>query len=141
MGVQARRKLGGGEVKQEANLKAALMRALRDVLPDFVHQRHEDRFSSGWPDISVSGYGRTSFWEVKHADPRFSSNGLQELTCLRLALASFHCRYIVYHENHGIKRTLIVHPNHIGDLLPEFSCAGFNHTWLVEQIRKVHGIR
>lgn len=125
-------------MKREAELKAKLMKELRSLLPGYVHQRHEDRFSSGWPDISVSGNGKTSWWEVKHADPKWASKGIQELTCLRLAVTSFCCRYIFYHEREGVKRTLIVHPNNLRELLPEAWCNGFNQRWLAEYIREVH---
>lgn len=125
-------------MKRESALKAELMKLLRAQLPSFVHQRHEDRFAYGWPDISITGNRRTSFWEIKHATPQFSSTGIQELTMLRLAATSYHARYIFYHEKHGIKQTLIVHPQNIVDLKAETSCAGFDQAWLVEQIRKVH---
>ena len=123
---------------REAKYKAALMRELRDRLPGFVCQRIEDRFTSGWPDIEVVGCGRTSYWEVKHADPAWKSHGIQELTMLRLAASSFHARYIFFHEKKGIKRTMIVHPNDLENLLPEAWTAGFDQRWLVEHIRKVH---
>jgi len=82
-------------------------------------------------------------WEFKHATPDFDSPGLQELTCMRLA-ASGHCRYVIWQESrHGSgKRTLIVHPDKVHDksLVHEDACVGFDHRWLVEYIRKAHGI-
>jgi hypothetical protein len=39
---------------------------------------------------------------------------------------------------------MIVHPREVAgrtswNLQPEAFCVGYNHRWLVEQIRKVHG--
>jgi hypothetical protein len=127
-------------MKREADYKAALMRELRARLTGFVCQRIEDRFTSGWPDIEVIGKARTSYWEAKHADPSWTTHGIQELTMMRLAAASFHARYIIWEEKRGVKRTLIVHPKNLGDLQPESFCVGFNMTWLVEQIQQVHSV-
>lgn len=126
--------------KREAELKKALMRELRERLPHFVHQRHEDRFTVGWPDISVTGFARTSYLEVKHATPRVDTMARQELTMLRLAAASFYARYLVYFENKSgsLKRTLIVHPNRLHDLQPEESTTGHNHKWVAEHLLKLH---
>lgn len=123
-------------MKHESDYKAALMRELRSS-PGCVALRHEDRFTSGIPDISVTRGGRTSWWECKHANPGIKSEGIQELTMLRLAAAGY-ARYIVWEEVRGILRTLIVHPMHISTLQPETFCRSFDMLWLVEQIRKVH---
>jgi hypothetical protein len=120
--------------KQEARLKAGAMRELARQCPHYVVLLLA---TAGGPDRAIVGTGRTSLWEFKHGTPGFKSHDLQKLTCLRLAVQGY-CRYVVWEERRGIKRTLIVHPNHIGDLLPEAWCVGFDHKWLVEQIRKVH---
>lgn len=125
-------------MKHESDYKAALMRELRARLPGFVCQRIEDRFTSGWPDIEVIGKARTSYWEAKHADPSWATHGIQELTMLRLASASFHARYIFWHESKGVRRTLIVHPKHLAEMTPESWCTGFDMRWLVERIAEVH---
>ncbi len=127
-------------MKREADLKAALMRELRARLSGFICQRIEDRFTSGWPDIEIVGSARTSYWEVKHADPSWTTHGIQELTMMRLAAASFYARYIFFHEKKGVKRTLIVHPKNIRDLLPDVWCVGFDMKWLAEYTKKVHTI-
>lgn len=114
------------------------MRELHKQLPGYVCQRHEDRFTSGWPDISVTGNGHTSYWEVKHATPDWKSNGIQELTMLRLAHASFCARYIFYYEKQDAKRTLIVHPDNLKSLDSDEETVGFDHKWLVAFIEKVH---
>lgn len=124
----------------ESGLKAALLKEMRLQLPGFVIQAHADGLRSGVPDWSVDGNGRTSWLEFKHATPDFSSRGIQELTMLRLAAASY-ARYVVWWENaQGTgKRTLIVHPKNLKDLVPEAWCVGHNHRWLVEWIRARHG--
>lgn len=122
----------------EANLKSALVVLLRKAFPGYVIFRHEDRHLFGVPDLSVTGNGITSWWEGKHANPKFQSQGIQELTMLRLAKQS-HARYIIWDEGEGAKRTLLVHPQEMNVWEEAKECAaGFNHRWVVDQIRKVH---
>lgn len=133
-------------MKRESFLKTALMRELRSTLPDCVALRHEDRFTNGIPDISITMHGKTSWWECKHGTPRFDSLGNQELLCQRLAVQGY-CRYIIWTESKsGIEqRTMIVHPrelygrNEVG-MNAEAFCMGFNMHWLVDQVRKAHGV-
>jgi len=123
----------------EAILKAALVQETRAALKQAVVFRHEDKFTHGIPDMSVTYNGHISWWEAKYADPKFASRGIQELTMLRLNRAA-HARYVVYWEQKHDKRTYIVEPAHIGqsvDLWPNF-VEGFNHTFVVEYIRRHH---
>jgi hypothetical protein len=124
-------------MRDESGLKSALLRAIKAGLPGFVALRHEDVRTCGIPDLSLTGLGRTTWWECKHAAPDCGSTGIQELTMLRLAAAGS-ARYVVWEERRGVKRTLVVHPRHLGDLLPEAWTTGFDHRWLVEQMRKAH---
>jgi hypothetical protein len=124
-------------MKHESDYKATLMRELRARLTGCVALRHEDRFTSGIPDISVTLHGRTSWWEAKVTP--VVSKSIQELTMLRLAAAGY-ARYVVWEDKCGIRRTLIVHPKHLSDLTPEAFCVGFDMKWLVEQIRVVHSV-
>lgn len=128
-------------VKREAELKAAFGAELARMLPEFIVQYMA---SAGSPDRSISGAGLTTHWEMKHATPTFISPGLQELTCMRLAVVA-HCRYVIWYENVNgdEQRTMIVHPREIHNrtswyLHSEVSTPGFDHRWLVEQIRKAH---
>lgn len=123
----------------ESGLKSALLKQMKILLPGFVVLAHSERVRSGVPDWSVTGAGRTTWWEFKHSAPDFMSHGIQELTCLRLAAAGY-CRYVVWEERNGIKRTLIVHPKHLKDLTSETWCVMFDHRWLVNEIRKAHGV-
>lgn len=124
----------------ESALKSALVKTASTKLHGFVVMRHEDVRTKGIPDISFSGFGRDSWLEVKHATPRFASSGQQELQMLRLAASSYHARYLVYFEdkNGDSKRTLIVHPRHIHDLLPEAWTTGHDHAWVCAHLLKVH---
>ena len=123
----------------EAKLKTKLVEHLRKMYPGYVVLRHEDRFTFGIPDISVTGHGRTSWWEAKHANPDFESLGYQELTMLRLSAGGY-ARYIIWEEIGDVKRTLIVHPKLLCDWSSrhESYSVGFNHHWMGEQIQKVH---
>ncbi len=122
--------------KEEARLKAAAMKELRQQCPSFVVLEYA---TAGAPDRTIVGCGVQSNWEFKHSAPGFKTHGIQELTMLRLA-ACGHARYIIFEEKRGIRRTLIVHPRHVGSLTPEAWTVGFDHRWLVARIREVHGL-
>jgi hypothetical protein len=125
----------------EATLKNQLVKKLRELMPGFVILRHEDRHTAGIPDISVTGCGRTSWWEVKHANPDWKSRGIQELTCMRLAAAGI-CFYITYEDKTGVKRTIISTPREAaatGGLEGEWT-RGFDHRFVATFIMKVHGL-
>ena len=130
---------GRSGIKDESGLKSALMRQIKIGLPGFVALRHEDVRTSGIPDLSLTRYGRTSWWEFKHAAPNFVSSGIQELTMLRLATAG-RAWYVVWHEYGSLKETLIVRPKNLKALTPEASCMKFNHLFVIEFMRKVHGV-
>lgn len=127
--------------KNEAGLKSAAMKELHKQLPAFLVLALAD---AGGPDKTVVGAGRTTFWEFKHATPDFTSHDNQALLCTRLAVQGY-CRYVIWQEHHGIKRTLIVHPRAVLErdswaVVPESFTTGFDHRWLVEQVRKAHRI-
>jgi len=128
--------------KREGELKSALTKELARQCPNFYVLRYA---TAGAPDRSIVGAGRQTNWECKHATPDFDSPDNQALLCTRIAVNGGHCRYVLWQERKGLERTVIVHPRHIlerttWDVLPEAWCAGFDHRWLVEQIRKAHGI-
>ena len=127
--------------KRESELKAALREVLLAALPGFVLLQHAD-LRYGVPDWSITGFGRTTWLEFKHATPTFDSSGIQELTCMRLANAG-NCRYVIWQENGKCQRTMIVHPREVHRrtgwaLQPEKFCVGFDHRWVVEYLRGVH---
>lgn len=123
----------------ESKLKGALCDVARQTLKSFVIIRHEDRFTHGIPDISIDGNKTCTWLEVKYANPGFKTKGIQELTMLRLALAS-HAYFVVYWERNKEKRTYIVDPCDIGKDMNSWERFrdGFNHQWVVEFIKGVH---
>jgi hypothetical protein len=127
--------------KQEASLKSLFAKELKHQLPGFYILQYA---TNGAPDREIVGAGITTRWEMKHGTPAFDSPSDQELMCARLAHAA-HCRYIVWHSHRGIEKTMIVHPRKVmdrasWDLEAEAWCVGFDMKWLVEQVRKAHGI-
>jgi hypothetical protein len=122
----------------EASLKGSLVAEGRTALTGYVVCRHEDRFTSGYPDISVDGNYRTSWWEVKFANPDFASTGIQELTMKRKARAAWFAGYIIYDSI--TKRVFIVHPDNLETWSSKFleRFPGYNHKAVVEYIRQVH---
>lgn len=122
---------------RETELKQQLMATIREGLPRCKAFRHEDMFTSGIPDISVTWLNKTSWWEVKHGTPYFESKDIQERSLLQLAGAGL-ARYIMYYEKDFIKQTLIVHPKDLKGLIPEHRSMGFDHRWVVRMIRKYH---
>lgn len=128
-------------MKQEGVLKAAFARELKRQLPHYEVLFYA---TAGAPDRTIVGDGRQTNWECKHLVPSMSTQGLQELTCMRLAVQG-HCKYVLWSESRGMKRTLIVEPRivyawlrHEGALRPEAVTEGFDHAWLVQQVRKAH---
>lgn len=128
------------KIVNESMLKSALMLILKQQNPRFVALRHEDIRTSGIPDLSLTGFNRTTWWEFKYANPKFKSEGIQELTMLRLAAVGF-ARYVVWEDVGGFKRTLVVHPKHIGEDLgvhAESSCVGFDHRFIAKYMEDIH---
>lgn len=119
----------------EASLKGDLVRELRASLPGAVVLRHEDKITSGIPDISVT-LGRVTTWlEVKLAAPSFSSKGIQALTCRRLARQGS-CLYVIYGPG---EQTTVCHPEHLErwERLPS-RVAVVSHAFVTRVLRAVH---
>jgi hypothetical protein len=125
----------------EATVRANLTRQLRFELRGAVVFRHEDFRSGGIPDTSVTWKGLTIWLEIKYANPRIISRGNQKETAKRLAKTS-HCWFVVYEEIKGERRTVIVHPDEIGDLskVPDerVKPGSFDHEFVVNFVRKIH---
>jgi len=124
--------------KREASLKSAFFRKLKVACPTFYVLGHNNRAA---PDKAIHGAHRVTTWEFKHATPYFTSHADQVLFCMRLAHVN-HCRYVIWWETSSGtgQRTLIVHPRmiHEGKLIPDAECAGFDHDWLVDQVKRAH---
>ena len=100
--------------KREDEIKAAYWNRFAQLHPvsEYFVTQHQDVRKSGYPDNMLHGYGHSTSWEFKHATPNFSSPGIQELTCLRLAQRSY-CRYVIFYECRELLRTLIIHPRQL----------------------------
>jgi hypothetical protein len=122
----------------EGWLTRKLIEAVRLTMPGAEVIKHADRITSGVPDLSVTWNGRTSWYEIKHADPNFSSMKLQELTCLRLAAVGI-CHYIVFSTQHDLQRTLIVQPRDLAHYTKSLVfCGGYKPHWAAEKIKEFH---
>jgi hypothetical protein len=123
----------------EAALKSKLVKEFRDSLPSYVTIRHEDRFTHGIPDISVTGNKRTTWIEVKYADPNFHFKGIQVKTLQDLARAGF-AFFLVYYDGPAGKLTFIVKPSDIEKSMTEWNdvAIGFNHNWIVSRVMENH---
>lgn len=118
----------------ESTLKSTLVTKLRKRHPGWVVLRHEDRFTHGVPDISVTALNRTTWWEVKLARPTLKSEGIQDLNMLKLDGAGT-ARYIIYEERNGIKSVVIVRPRFIEEWRTSGICTPrFDHEWVISYI-------
>jgi len=130
--------------KREGVLKASLKEAIERALPHFVVISHTD-IASGIPDWSITGNGITSWLELKHATPEFTSRGIQVVTASRLAAAG-HCRYLVFWERSiNNKRTCIVHPGSVvfgrnATTKSELFSDGHDNEFVIDYLRKVHRV-
>jgi hypothetical protein len=130
--------------KSETALKHELMEVLRSSLPRFVSLRHEDKFSSGHPDISITGNGTTTWIEAKVLDLRVKtrSKGIQQLTMLRLASVS-HAFYVVWrYARNGEVSTHIVRPSDIESHSDEWCdfAVGIDYDFVVDRIKELHDV-
>jgi len=122
----------------ETVLVSALVQTLRKAFPSFVIFKHADKFTFGVPDISVTGRMKTTWLEVKYADPTFLSSGVQELAMKRLSATSYGW-YVIYDENEGHRRTLLVVPELLSEWKTQHIAVDtFDHEWVAMVIGKVH---
>jgi hypothetical protein len=133
----------------EQTLKRGLMAVIKKAFPTSVSLRHEDRFTHGIPDLSLSLREKTSWWEVKLADPQCQSKEIQRHMCQRLNAASY-CRYVIYQfeipqgRNKRPRQIRIVPPldfdawANVGIVVSEDA---FNHYGVVKYMAQVHGVR
>jgi hypothetical protein len=94
----------------EAYLKGRLRKAITTALEGAVVFRHEDQFSSGIPDMSVTWERRTAWVEVKYA-PLGRSTGatkLQAYTLDRLRKAGSVSLLVTYRETKRHGKHIIV---------------------------------
>lgn len=126
------------------------MRQLQTDLPDALPLRHEDLFTKGIPDLSLSykppnaSHGHTSWWEIKYAAPHCTTTKVQRYLCEQLDLRGFLCRYIIFRRGHNGKwpRQIRVCPpadfSHWQTLGRVISSGSFDYAALVRYILEVH---
>jgi hypothetical protein len=132
------------ESKSETELKRDLMIEIRTFFPRFVSLRHEDKLNFGYPDISVSGNGTTTWIEAKVIDHRLKakSKGIQKLTMQQLASVT-HAFYVVWiYTKEGGVFTYIVRPLEIGLSSREWVdfSVGIDHDFVVERLKEIHNV-
>jgi hypothetical protein len=123
------------------------MLALTADFPDAVPIRHEDRFTTGIPDLSLTVNGYTSWWEFKYADPHCHWTELQAHMCQQLDTQGFLCRFVIFqrgttHPTAPRPRQIrivppqeIQHWRHLGLVVSE---GRFDYRDLVRYFRRVH---
>jgi hypothetical protein len=128
----------------EGKPKALLVSKARRAFSGFSIFRHEDNFTHGIPDISITGLGITSWWEVKLADPSLDAKefrGVQYDTMISLEVISSFARYIIFELNPktGEKATRIVRPQHFHTWKSSgVSVAEWDYKWVITQMLRVH---
>jgi hypothetical protein len=120
------------------------MRQLQTDLPDALPLRHEDLFTKGIPDLSISYAGHTSWWEVKYADPYCKTTKIQRYMCEQLNTRGFFCRYLIFRRGQADKwprQIRVVQPQdftHWRKLGRTISTGAFDYGALVRSIQEVH---
>lgn len=122
----------------EAKLNQDLKKALKLAFPSAVVLKHNDRTTSGIPDLSITYLGSTTWLETKLADPEIRDTAIQRDVCIRTSKAGC-CLYVIF-DNKNTPSTNIVHPLNlqIWRTDPLQRWPGFNNTLVVNYIRSLH---
>lgn len=125
----------------EADVRAKLVKLLRSQAPMWEVFRHEDHYTTGVPDISVTGNKRTSWWEVKLVDdtkPAIKQKGLKHEKMVVLAREGF-ARYIIFDARKGEKQIRVVPPDQFYEWqIAGHAVIGFDYQYVVSFIRAAH---
>ena len=110
----------------EAYLKGCLVKALRHEMPGSVVYRHEDQFTAGIPDISVTWREHTAWIEVKFDRPgrRAKITPAQQLALQQLP--GILITYVLFKD--GGKQT------HVSGSGISGSYDGFNHGMIAKSL-------
>jgi len=107
---------------------------MRLHLPGAVVFRHEDHFTAGVPDISITNAGHTTWIEVKIArNGKIRSKGIQKLTAQKLAMAGAKTLFVIF-EDDGTA-TYICHPSRIETWHIEARYDGLNYEAVTKIVR------
>lgn len=135
----------------ESKLRSALTKSLTKELPRAKVLRHEDKYTAGIPDLSVTWRGYTIWLEVKYAKNSLKrGKAIQQYTTNWLMQQGL-CWYIIYRELNPMftstkendRQIIILDPKNIyspsdwatlGDLV----VPGFDHKAVAQFIRRYH---
>jgi hypothetical protein len=126
----------------ETYLKGRLVKQMRSAFPDAVIFRHEDYFTAGIPDISMTWLHNTLWIEIKHAKPSIKGKKIQAYTCDKL-----NGIYVVYREVQGMQFTLLIAA---GDVLEDKTkcfekafgrAEGYDHQFVIEYLKFKFGVK
>jgi hypothetical protein len=127
--------------KREGELRSKLGDRMRKhpVVGAWEILRHEDIRSVGIPDMSLTGSGRTTWWEFKHAAPDLKRNevgSIQHLCMQRLERLGF-ARYVIWLEDNEMEFALIVRPQHLADFRSkaEVTMAGYDMKGVLDYMK------
>ena len=101
------------------------MRHIKRALPEAVALRHEDLYTRGIPDLTVTLAGRTTWWEIKYCDSTLRLDRVQRHVCQRLEETGY-CRYVIYVRSPPPRSVRVVRPTQmdhwrtVGDVIPQF---------------------
>lgn len=122
----------------ENDINRKLSSALDTTLtPDYWFTKISDRSTSGNPDFAIVSAAGFSGWEVKHANPTFKSNGIQHLTCRRLAKIA-KCWYLIFDAVTGY--VYCVEPEHLWDWRNKgiFLSSSFDYNYVARYMKEMH---
>lgn len=126
---------------EEKDVKAATAAEMRNSWRRAVIIRHEDRITSGIPDLSATADKRTLWVEFKFSrNGEFDSKGIQELTMNRLAIYGFAIYVVFWYGNTGEKRTYLVPVSAIGQPMETWTnvIEGFDYKELSKRLQGIH---
>ena len=124
----------------ELELQKNLISAIRLGLRGSVVFKHSDRLTSGIPDLSVSWLGRTTWLEIKFANPKFIGKGIQKKVMQDLSRVA-KCAYVIFaHRKTGGLETVVIAPDSVDDWESCLDVApGFDYGFVVQYLRRAHG--
>jgi hypothetical protein len=122
----------------EAELQSMFISDSKKALPEFIVIPHRNPSEAGTPDLSITGCGRTSWWELKVARPSIRSRGVQDIMLARLHTRGL-ARYLIFSEQDNLKQTHMVTPERVADgTWREFGVPGWNFGAVFDYIRSLH---
>lgn len=132
--------------KREDELKAQFIAQFWKMFTkrQYFILQHQDMRKSGYPDIEIVGNKLDTHWEFKHGTPDFSSPGIQEITCRRIAKHAY-CRYVIFFELYDRSEIWIAHPDHVhrrngktNAIGCEHVIVGFDFRALCDHVHSIH---